>query len=237
MALELPTAVDDDIIKSAKPATPTDPGAAIFSEVEQGMQGMIEQHTAWLELCAAGQRGEEYDWRTAELLSCLRSIEWDLQDLEDHVSIVEGNRPKYPDMDDEVLSARKTMVETVRKKIDAVRGNVSQMQQASEGGHAAVRAKASSTLASLQAQLKGKGKGFNKLEADKKEGTGVFSASKSAAVASGGESSPRGASSSCGGAADGGAGNGLGGAGASVGSGGGTDAADGERKPWWLCCC
>ena len=51
--------------------------------------------TAWLELCAAGQRGEEYDWRTAELLSSLRSIEWDVQDLEDHVSIVEGNRSKF----------------------------------------------------------------------------------------------------------------------------------------------
>ena len=107
-------------------------------------------------------------------------------------------------------------------------------ERESAGGHAAVRAKASSTLASLQAQLKGKGKGFNKLEADKKEGTGHFSASKgSALAANGGDASPRGcgASSSDGGAA-------LGGAAGVSNVGSGTDAAtSAERKPWWLCCC
>ena len=44
---------------SAASTTATlDPGEAIFAEVERGMAGMIEQHTAWLELCASGVRGE-----------------------------------------------------------------------------------------------------------------------------------------------------------------------------------
>ena len=121
---------------------------------------MIEQHTAWLELCAAGHFGEEYDWRTAELLSCLRSIEWDLQDLEDHVSIVEGNRSKFA-MSDEQLALRKELIESVRRKVDGVRENVREAAS-SEGGHAAVKAKASGALASMAKQL-GKGKGFVKV--------------------------------------------------------------------------
>lgn len=87
-----------------------DPGAAVHAEVERGVESMVEQHTTWLELLAAGQRGEEYDWRTAELLSCLRSIEWDLQDLEDHLSIVEGNRTKFATLDDEFIAARKELI-------------------------------------------------------------------------------------------------------------------------------
>ena len=87
-----------------------DPGAAVHAEVERGVESMVEQHTTWLELLAAGQRGEEHDWRTAELLSCLRSIEWDLQDLEDHLSIVEGNRTKFATLDDEFIAARKELI-------------------------------------------------------------------------------------------------------------------------------
>ena len=87
-----------------------DPGAAVHGEVLRGVDNMVKQHTEWLELLAVGQRGEEYDWRTAELLSCLRSIEWDLQDLEDHLSIVEGNRSKFAQLDDDFISARKELI-------------------------------------------------------------------------------------------------------------------------------
>ena len=44
-------------------------------------------------------------WTTSELLSGLRSIEWDLQDLEDTVSIVKGNRVKFQ-LDDADVQAR-----------------------------------------------------------------------------------------------------------------------------------
>ena len=65
--MELPAAADVALPSAAASSGVLDPGAAVFAEVERGMAGMIEQHTAWLELCAAGQRGEEYDWRTAEV--------------------------------------------------------------------------------------------------------------------------------------------------------------------------
>ena len=222
--MELPVA-EAELPAAAVSSGVIDAGAAVFAEVERGMAGMIEQHTAWLELCAAGQRGEEYDWRTAELLSCLRSIEWDLQDLEDHVSIVEGNRAKFSDLEDSVVEARKVLLENVRKKIDAVRTNV-QEAASSEGGHAAARAKASSAIAAL-AQMRGKG--FVKLAEDKLQGCGTFSPAHAHAP-----TSPR--------CANGGGGDRSstlagGGAGASAGGSGSTEADGKGKPPWWLCCC
>lgn len=100
-----------------------DPGEAVQEEVDRGVATLIDQHTTWCELCAAGLRGEEFEWRSAELLSCLRSIEWDLQDLEDTVSIIEGNRQKF-DMDDDQLKARKDFIDAMKAKLDRVREEV-----------------------------------------------------------------------------------------------------------------
>ena len=206
---------------SAASTTATlDPGEAIFAEVERGMAGMIEQHTAWLELCASGLRGEEYDWRTAELLSCLRSIEWDLQDLEDHVSIVEGAPTKFSDVSDETLKSRKELIDGVRAKIDVVRENV-QEAQSSEGGHAAARAKATTALKNM---AKGFGKGFVKLKE---------------------ENAPLQPSSSSNGGGTGLGSNGSNGGGAAsepaLGMPKGLAAREAAEKskpkPWYLCCC
>ena len=218
--MELPPVAEAELPSAAVSSGVIDAGAAVFAEVERGMAGMIEQHTAWLELSAAGHRGEEYDWRTAELLSCLRSIEWDLQDLEDHVSIVEGNRAKFSDLEDSVIEARKTLLDNVRMKIDAVRTNV-QEAASSEGGHAATRAKASSALDAL---AKMRGKGFVKLAEDKHQGVGTFSPAHANQPPS-----PR--------CANGGGSTLAGGAGASASGDLGSTEADGKDKPWWLCCC
>ena len=53
-------------------------------------------------------------WTTSELLSGLRSIEWDLQDLEDTVSIVKGNRLKFQ-LDDADVQARPLMTPLLTK--------------------------------------------------------------------------------------------------------------------------
>ena len=132
-----------------------DPGCAIQDEVERGMASMIEQHTTWLDLCAAGQRGEEFEWRTAELLSCLRAIEWDLQDLEDAVSIVEGNRKKFS-LDDDAIATRKTFIETIRSKIDTIRSSVQDSSQSE--GHAAAKKGLAAKMSAPIAAAKGYGK-------------------------------------------------------------------------------
>lgn len=119
--------------QSMKEALDGDPGGPIQIEVERGIAGMIDQHTTWLELLSSGQRGEEFDWRTAELLSCSRSIEWDLQDLEDAVSIVEGNRKKFGEIDDGALKSRKDFIDAIRSKIDYIRKSVQEAQSNPEG--------------------------------------------------------------------------------------------------------
>ena len=134
-----------------------DPGAPVKVEVERGMASMVEQHTTWLELCAAGQRGEEFDWRTAELLSCLRAIEWDLQDLEDAMSIVEGNRIKFAAINDDALKARKDFIDMVRSKIDGIRTSV--QESSKNEGHVAAK----KGLAAKVGAPNTIGKGYGKL--------------------------------------------------------------------------
>ena len=69
---------------------------------------------------------------TSELLSGLRSIEWDLQDLEDTVSIVEGNRQKFQ-LEDGRAGALDFMV--VRQKITAMRDEVQGTAATEPGGY------------------------------------------------------------------------------------------------------
>ena len=54
--------------------------------------------------------------RAAELLSGLRSIEWDLQDLEDTVSIVEGNRQKFQLEEEDVQVSGIARLENARAR-------------------------------------------------------------------------------------------------------------------------
>jgi len=167
---------DADTAASAGESQPRalDPSGPVQGEVERGMASMIEQHTQWLEFCAAGQKGEEFDWRTAELLSCLRAIEWDLQDLEDAVSIIEGNRARYAALDDAAIASKKHFLEAMRSKIDGVRSSIENAPASSDNGHAKTKKQAAlpTTAAS---------KGYGKLKEE---------ASSGGAYRSGGEPSP-----------------------------------------------
>ena len=62
----------------------------LSSEVQKALQTAKNLYSRWCEL--AEQPGavskEEYDWTTNELRNSLRSIEWDLEDLEETVDIL-----------------------------------------------------------------------------------------------------------------------------------------------------
>ena len=64
------------------------------SEVQKALQTARSLYSRWCEL--AEQPGavskEEYDWTTNELRNSLRSIEWDLEDLEETVDILSISR-------------------------------------------------------------------------------------------------------------------------------------------------
>lgn len=128
-----------------------DPFFAVKEEVEHSVTVVSQLHTKWEELRATKHGGDEFEWTTSELLSGLRSIEWDLQDLEDTVSIVKGNRVKFQ-LDDADVQAREDFIQLTRQQITAMRDEV---QGAAAGDTAGFSTKASSGLPSI-----GKSKGY-----------------------------------------------------------------------------
>lgn len=60
------------------------------SEVQKAVQSSQNLYDRWCELLdnPKSVSKEEYDWTTNELRNSLRSIEWDLEDLEETVDIL-----------------------------------------------------------------------------------------------------------------------------------------------------
>ncbi|XP_020296072.1 syntaxin-6 isoform X3 [Pseudomyrmex gracilis] len=61
-------------------------------------------------------RTEELDWTTTELRKALRSIEWDLDDLEDTICIVEKNPTKFK-VDNKELTIQRSFIEQAREEV------------------------------------------------------------------------------------------------------------------------
>ena len=61
-----------------------------FSEVQKAVQTARSLYQRWCELLddPSAVSREEYDWTTNELRNSLRSIEWDLEDLEETINIL-----------------------------------------------------------------------------------------------------------------------------------------------------
>jgi len=67
---------------------------------------------------------EEQEWAATELKNSLRSIEWDLEDLEDTVQIVEKNPTKFR-IDGAELAVRKGFIETTRDEVRQMKERIS----------------------------------------------------------------------------------------------------------------
>ncbi|XP_034942266.1 syntaxin-6 isoform X2 [Chelonus insularis] len=63
---------------------------------------------------------EELEWTTTELRNALRSIEWDLEDLEDTICIVEKNPTKFK-IDNKELSFRKAFIDHTREEVKVMK--------------------------------------------------------------------------------------------------------------------
>lgn len=74
----------------------------------------------WRELEGA----TETDWTTTELKNSLRSIEWDLEDLEDTINIVSKNPHKFK-IDNRELFCRRNFIETTRDEVRSMKDKVS----------------------------------------------------------------------------------------------------------------
>lgn len=103
-----------------------DPFFVVKGEVQKAVntaQGLFQR---WMELLqdpSAATR-EEIDWTTNELRNNLRSIEWDLEDLDETISIVEANPRKF-NLDATELSIRKAFITSTRQVVRDMKDQMS----------------------------------------------------------------------------------------------------------------
>jgi syntaxin 6 len=66
---------------------------------------------------------DEVEWTNTELKNSLRSIEWDLEDLEDTIDIVEKNPSKFK-IDNKELTIRKNFIDTTREEVKSMKDKI-----------------------------------------------------------------------------------------------------------------
>uniref|UniRef100_A0A3B5LS88 t-SNARE coiled-coil homology domain-containing protein n=1 Tax=Xiphophorus couchianus TaxID=32473 RepID=A0A3B5LS88_9TELE len=95
-----------------------DPFFVVKGEVEKAVHAAQSLHRRWVELQpeVGGASTEEADWTTNELRNGLRSIEWDLEDLDETISIVESNPRKFH-LDAAELTKRKAFITGTRRTV------------------------------------------------------------------------------------------------------------------------
>ena len=88
------------------------------SEVQNSMKTAMALYETWQRLLEAGSRAdpEEVSWTDNELKSTLSSVEWDLQDLDETIMIVERNPGKFK-LSGEEIRSRKGFVEETRASL------------------------------------------------------------------------------------------------------------------------
>jgi len=91
-----------------------DPFYVVKEEVQQSVSGITTLYDRWQELLKNSNtaQNDEYKWTVNQLKTGIKSIEWDLQDLEETIGIVEGNRQRFKLDQAEVESRKKFIQET-----------------------------------------------------------------------------------------------------------------------------
>ncbi|XP_046713130.1 syntaxin-6 [Silurus meridionalis] len=95
-----------------------DPFFVVKGEVQKAVntaQGLYQRWTELLQDPGSATK-EEIDWTTNELRNSLRSIEWDLEDLDETISIVEANPRKF-NLDSMELNKRKAFITNTRQNV------------------------------------------------------------------------------------------------------------------------
>ncbi|XP_032906644.1 syntaxin-10 [Amblyraja radiata] len=103
-----------------------DPFFVVKGEVQKAVNSARGLYQRWCELLqdthSVGK--EEYDWTTNELRNSLRSIEWDLEDLDETIGIVESNPRKFK-IEPGELFERKAFVVQTRQTVKEMKDHVS----------------------------------------------------------------------------------------------------------------
>ncbi|XP_063634422.1 syntaxin-6 [Cydia splendana] len=98
--------------------TMEDPFYVVKDEVFKALNKTRGLYLRWQEISKApvAPNSPEVEWTSTELRNALRSIEWDLEDLEDTISIVEKNSSKFK-IDNKEISDRRTFIEATKQEV------------------------------------------------------------------------------------------------------------------------
>ncbi|XP_046997431.1 syntaxin-6 [Schistocerca americana] len=100
-----------------------DPFFVVKDEVCKALNKTRGLYRRWLELHddpGNSVSKDELEWTTTELRNALRSIEWDLEDLEDTIGIVEKNPGKFK-IDNKELSSRRNFIDQTRDEVKTMK--------------------------------------------------------------------------------------------------------------------
>jgi len=99
-----------------------DPFFVVREEVQKAVNNAQSLYKRWQELLndASSVGKEEYNWTTNELRNSIRSIEWDLEDLDETIGIVESNPRKFSLDPSEVIN-RKQFVKQTRDLVARIK--------------------------------------------------------------------------------------------------------------------
>ncbi|KAK6178097.1 hypothetical protein SNE40_012927 [Patella caerulea] len=100
-----------------------DPFFVVKEEVQKTLHTAHGLYTRWNELQDQSNlvSKEETDWTSSELRNSLRSIEWDLEDLEETVGIVEKNPRKFKITENEIRE-RRNFIERTKATVKEMKG-------------------------------------------------------------------------------------------------------------------
>ncbi|NWU51397.1 STX6 protein, partial [Dromas ardeola] len=99
------------------------PGCREVQKAVNTAQGLFQRWTELLQDPSIATR-EEIDWTTNELRNNLRSIEWDLEDLDETINILSANPRKF-NLDATELGIRKAFITSTRQVVREMKDQMS----------------------------------------------------------------------------------------------------------------
>ncbi|CAH1179110.1 unnamed protein product [Phaedon cochleariae] len=102
-----------------------DPFFVVKDEVFKALNKTRGLYLRWTELQddSVSITKDEIEWTNTELKNSLRSIEWDLEDLEDTIDIVEKNPSKFK-IDNKEITTRKHFIDTTKNEVKLMKEKI-----------------------------------------------------------------------------------------------------------------
>jgi len=110
-----------------------DPFYVVKEEVQQSVSGVTTLYERWQELLKSVGQGantaqiDEFKWTATQIRNGIKSIEWDLQDLEETIGIVEGNRQRFK-LDISEVESRKNFITETKTAIKRMKDELNSAQ-------------------------------------------------------------------------------------------------------------